>query len=110
MIPSKSIAKDIERRTIKSFMDLLILSKLDHEGGEIGGYDIIKYIHERFHLLVSPGIIYSCMHAMEREDLLKGRHNGKKRVYRLTQNGRETARIVQKVEDRILNLMSNLLH
>lgn len=108
MMLSKSIGRDIERRIITYFMDLLILSILDHEGSEIGGYDVIQYIHKRFHLLLSSGTVYSCMHAMEREDLLKGRHNGKKRVYTLTQHGKETIRATQKMETRILKFVSNL--
>jgi DNA-binding PadR family transcriptional regulator len=109
MISSKLIVGDIERRIISRFMDLLILSILDHDGGEISGYDIIKYFHSKFGLLMSPGTVYSCMHSMEREDLLKGKNNGKKRVYTLTQHGRETVRIIQKGEARILRFMSNFL-
>lgn len=109
MISSKLMVRDIERRIISRFMDLLILSILDHDGSEISGYDLIKYFHSKFGLLMSAGTVYSCMHAMEREDLLKGKYNGKKRVYTLTQHGRETARIIQKGEARILMFMSKFL-
>jgi DNA-binding PadR family transcriptional regulator len=110
MISAKSIVRDIERRIIAHFMDLLVLSILNHDGSEISGYDLIEYLHSKFGILMSPGTVYSCIHAMEREDLLKGRHNGKKRIYTLSKHGREMAKTIQKADDIVLKSMSNLLH
>lgn len=109
MMSTKSIVRDIEKRIITHFMDLLVLSILNHDGSEISGYDLIEYFHSKFGLLIGPGTVYSCMHAMEREDLLKGRNNGKKRVYTLSKHGREMAKTIQKADDIVLKSMSNLL-
>lgn len=104
------IVKEIERRILTGFMDLLILSISHCNGGQIGGYDIIKYLHRKFHFLPSSGTVYSHLYAMEREGLLIGKQNGRKRVYTLTQEGEETAKIILNAEDRIVRFMSIVLH
>ena len=105
----KDVVKEIERRILTDFMDLLILSVLHHGGGQIGGYDIIRYLHRRFRFLPSSGTVYSHLYAMEREGLLRGKHNGRKRVYTLTQEGEEMAKIIFNAEDRIVRFMSIVL-
>ena len=52
-----NIVKKLEKRTVKSFMDLLILSEL--RNGPMSGYDAIGYIHNKFGVLLSSGTIYS---------------------------------------------------
>jgi len=104
------IVREIERRILTDFMDLLILSILHRNIGQIGGYDIIKYLHRKYHFLLSSGAVYSHLYAMEREGLLRAKQNGRKRVYTLTQEGEETAKIIFNAEDRIVRFMSMVLH
>jgi len=47
---------------------------------------------------------------MERDELLRGKHNGRKRIYTLTQYGAETARAILKARDGILKFMSMIFH
>ena len=81
----------LRRRLIKSFMDLLILSKLREE--PMAGYDIMLLINKEFHILVGSGSLYSLLHRLEREGLVEGTWNERRRVYELTQKGQATAEI-----------------
>jgi DNA-binding PadR family transcriptional regulator len=100
----------IERRIITHFMDLIVLSILNHDGNEISGYDLIKYFHRRFNILTSPGTVYSQLHHMEREGWLKSRENNGKRVYTLTPHGKEETKLLLNAENRITNFISIMLH
>jgi hypothetical protein len=51
------ILKKMHERIIKNFMDIIILAEL--RIGPLSGYDVISFIHNRFHLLVSSGTVYS---------------------------------------------------
>lgn len=50
----KDVVREIERRILNDFMDLLILSILHHNGGQISGYDVIKYLHRNFSFCPAP--------------------------------------------------------
>jgi len=107
---AKETLLEIERRFINSFLDILILLTLYSQGGELGGYDIIKHLQADYGFLVSPGTVYSCLYYMERDGLLRGAQNGKKRVYFLTEEGTKTARIILDVREKLINFISMVLH
>ena len=88
------VVRGIERRILNHFMDLLIMSALYCYGGQISGYDVIKYLQLKYHFLPSSGTVYPYLYNMEREGLLRGEQNGRKRIYALTQYGAETARAI----------------
>ena len=102
----KDVIREVERRILNNFMDLLILSSMHCDGSQISGYDVIKYLQIRYRFLPSPGTVYSCLYHMERDGLLIGKQNGRKRLYTLTQYGAETAKAIFNAKDRILNFMS----
>jgi len=103
------IIKEIERRILNNFMDLLVLSMLHHYPDQISGYDVIKHVQMRYRLLLSPGTVYACLYGMERDGLLRGKRNGRKRVYTLTRRGAETVRVILNARQRILKFMSMVL-
>jgi DNA-binding PadR family transcriptional regulator len=103
-----NILRQLRRRTIKTFMDLLILLRLRKEA--MSGYDFITLIFENFGFLPSSGSIYSTLYALEREGLIKGCWNGKKRLYTLTAKGEEAARIASALSSSIENLILNIFH
>ena len=76
--------------------------------GSMSGYDIIEFIHKKFHMLVSSGTVYSILYSMERGRLLEGRWNQRKRVYVLTDKGEETLKAVLNLKEKILGLMISL--
>jgi DNA-binding PadR family transcriptional regulator len=73
-------------------MDIIILAEL--RAGPLSGYDIISFIHGRFHLLVSSGTVYSLLYSLERNGLIEGTWNERKRVYKLTNKGEKDRKSV----------------
>jgi DNA-binding PadR family transcriptional regulator len=67
-------------------MDIIILKRLRTDN-LLSGYDIIKYLHRKFHILPSPGTVYSILYALERQKLIEGNMSQEKRLYRLTNQG-----------------------
>ncbi|MEM2118473.1 MAG: PadR family transcriptional regulator [Candidatus Bathyarchaeia archaeon] len=101
------ILKKMHERIIKNFMDIIILAEL--RNGPLSGYDVISFIHNRFHLLVSSGTVYSLLYSLERNGLIEGTWNERKRVYKLTDKGRKTIDTVLNANDKIKNFITNLL-
>ncbi len=101
------ILKRMHERIIKNFMDIIILAEL--RNGPVSGYDVISFIHNKFHLLVSSGTVYSLLYSLERNGLIEGTWNERKRVYKLTEKGRKTIETILGANDKIKNFITNLL-
>jgi len=101
------ILMKMNRRAVTNFLDVLILLKL--RNSSFSGYDIISYIHKRFDMLISSGTVYSCLYHLERDGLIKGELVQRKRVYMLTENGRETVKTILGMKDKILGLVLNIV-
>ena len=82
------IVENLRRRTIKTFMDMLILAELQQK--PLSGYDIISLVHKRFNFLVSSGTVYSLPYSLERKGLVNADMDQRKRVYTLTDKGEKT--------------------
>jgi transcriptional regulator len=90
MAQKKSETGDLLRDTL----DMLILKTLRH--GEMHGYDIAEYIHERSDqvLGVEEGALYPALHRLEVRGLLAAEwgasdNNRRAKYYRLTAAGRK---------------------
>ncbi len=103
------VIREIERRTLNYFMDFCSIVKLKELSDDVSGYDVIKYLQLKYHFLPSSGTVYSCLYNLERKGMLKGRQNGRKRLYALTQYGAETAQSIIEGKDRIINFVSMIL-
>ena len=101
-----NIFHQLRKRTIKNFLDLLILLNLQNT--PMSGYDVITMIFENFGFLPSSGAIYSTLYALEREGLVKGCWNGKKRLYTLTEKGEKAVKIASALSSNIENLILNI--
>ena len=101
------ILKKMHERIIKNFMDIIILAEL--RNGPLSGYDVISFIHNRFHLLVSSGTVYSLLYSLERNCLIEGTWNERKRVYKLTEKGEKTIDTILSANDKIKNFITGLL-
>jgi DNA-binding PadR family transcriptional regulator len=101
------ILKKMHERIIKNFMDIIILAEL--RNGPMSGYDVISFIHNKFHLLVSSGTVYSLLYSLERNGLIEGTWNERKRVYRLTEKGTKTIETILSANDKIRNFITSLL-
>ena len=101
------ILKKMHERIIKNFMDIIIMTEL--RNGSLSGYDVISYIHNKFNLLVSSGTVYSLLYSLERNSLVEGVWEERKRVYKLTQKGEKTINTLLEASDKIKVFMSNIL-
>lgn len=101
------ILKKMHERIIKNFMDVIIMTEL--RNGSLSGYDVISYIHNKFNLLVSSGSVYSLLYSLERNDLVEGTWDERKRVYKLTEKGEKTIDTLLRASDKIKGFMANIL-
>lgn len=101
------ILKKIHERIIKNFLDVIVLAEL--RNGPMSGYDVIAYIHNKFHLLVSSGTVYSLLYSLERNGLIQGKWNERKRIYTLTEKGEKTIKTILNANDKIRNFLLTLL-
>ena len=101
------VLKKMHERIIKNFMDIIILAEL--KTGPLSGYDVISFIHNKFHLLVSSGTVYSLLYSLERNGLIEGTWNERKRVYNLTEKGGKTIETILGANDKINHFITSLL-
>jgi len=101
------ILKKMHERIIKNFMDIIILAEL--RNGPMSGYDVISFIHSKFHLLVSSGTVYSLLYSLERNGLIEGTWDERKRVYKLTEKGLKTIETILSANDKIKNFITGIL-
>ena len=104
----KNLLRQLQKRTVKNFMDILILSEL--RKAPMSGYDVISSIFDKFNFLPSSGSVYSLLYALEREGLIKGGWNGRKRIYALTPRGDEIVETAQTMYISIEGLMTNIFN
>jgi DNA-binding PadR family transcriptional regulator len=100
------IVEKLRARTVKNFMDIFVLEQLKVE--PLSGYDVIGLIHNKFKVLVSSGTIYSMLYSLERQGLIEGTEEKRKRVYNLTEKGQQTMDTLAKAKGEIQNCMKNL--
>ena len=77
--------------------------------GAMSGYDAIAFIHKRFGIMVSSGTVYSHLYALEREGLIKGTWDLRKRVYEITEKGEQTLQTVANSNRELLNALQKVL-
>jgi DNA-binding PadR family transcriptional regulator len=91
---TEEILKDIRERALKSFLDMFILMEIAEK--PLSGYDVISVIFRRYRFLISAGTIYSLLYKLERDGLVEGYSNGRKRLYRVTDKGKLTIDVILK--------------
>ena len=104
---SSKILKDLRKRTIKNFMDIYILGQLQEN--PLSGYDIIGIVHSRFDVLVSSGTIYALLYSLERDGMIKGVQDQRKRVYELTEKGKKAIQVLVQANGEIQNCLKSML-
>jgi len=100
--------KKMRMQSVKSMLDVLMLAEL--RNGSMSGYDVIGYIHNKFGVLISSGTVYAHLYALEREGLITGNNDTKKRKYKLTEKGEQTIDIAFKANIELLNKINRLLN
>lgn len=106
-LKKNNTVEKLRKQTIKSIMDIIMLTEL--KNGSMSGYDAIGYIHNKFGVLLSSGTIYSHLYALERDGLIRGTVEKKKRIYELTEKGEQTLENVSNENREILNILEKAL-
>ena len=91
---------------LKRFVDMIPLGELKKRG--MSGYDLVYRPHTKYDLLVSPGTVYALLYSLERQGLIKGRMEERKRVYELTDCGLENANLLKKECEEIIPFLAKL--
>lgn len=108
LCPDKGkLSLQIRRRLVKSFMDMLVLSKLNER--PMSGYDIISSIYGEFHILPGSGSVYSLLYSMERKGLIRGTWVERRRIYTLTPKGQESINAALSSYEKIQDFITTLL-
>jgi len=97
---------EMNERMVKNFIDVLIMARL--KNGPMSGYDLITFIDRKFQILLSSGTVYATLYYMERSGLIEDRKVERKRVWVLTDKGKETIRAIFNSKNKILGFMVNL--
>ena len=95
------VEKHLRKKVVSDFLDLIILSKLGN-GGLTSGYEFMGFIHEKYGFLISAGTIYSKLYSLEREGFITGCFSRRKRVYKITDLGKQFADAVQETVQHII--------
>lgn len=73
---------------MNSHLEHLILSYLDNQKS-ICGYDIISIVHDRFHVLLSPGQVYPVINYLVDHGLVSKLKQERRVILGLTPSGRQ---------------------
>jgi len=103
---ANKIAEKLRRKVIKNFMDILILTEIKNK--PLSGYDVIGLVHKRYDIVVSSGTIYSLLYSLEREGVIKGVQNQRKRVYELTEKGEQDIEVITKANGQIQSFLRKM--
>ena len=57
---------------------------------------------------MSSGTVYSLLYSLEREGLIKGVWNYRKRVYELSERGEQSIEVIMKANGEVQNFLRNL--
>lgn len=74
----------------------------------MSGYDVISMLHKKYDLLVSPGTVYALLYSLEREGLIEGRWDERKRVYALTNLGLQNEGLLKAAGEEVQLLLTNM--
>jgi DNA-binding PadR family transcriptional regulator len=91
---------------LRRFIDLIALEEL--KKCNMSGYDLVFRLHTKYDLLVSPGTVYALLYTLERQGLIKGKVEERKRVYELTDYGLENASLLKKECKEVTLFLANL--
>jgi len=100
------ILDQMHRRLVKNFLDMVILMELRKH--PMSGYDVIALVHNKFHMRMSSGTVYSYLYLLERNGSVKGELIQRRRIYTLTEQGKDTVDTFLNSKDKILGLVLNL--
>ena len=96
--------ENLIQKTVIRFKDVIILNHLKNKP-LLTGYEIVRYIHGKMDIIVSPGVIYAALYSLERQNLVEANGGQGKRLYRLTKKGESE---ILKMKDSIDSVLSSI--
>ena len=87
-------------------MDIILLREL--RDGSLSGYDLIGLIHDKFGVLFSSGTIYSILYSLERDGLVAGIQQKRKRVYAVTEKGEQNMGKIMRANEEIEHFLRKI--
>lgn len=109
IVLADEILREMRRRIVKSFLDVIVLTKLNEGSPPMGAYDVINFIHQEFGLHYSPDSVNSFLDSWENDGLIKCRHDRVTKAYSLTEKGKKRIKIIMQAKPRILNSILEFL-
>lgn len=97
---------EMHKRIVQNFLDIVILQELNKR--PLHCYDIISQIYNKHYTQLSSGKTYSRLFALERDGLVKSELNSNKRIFNITQRGKERVRELSMEKTRILGFFLDL--
>jgi DNA-binding PadR family transcriptional regulator len=99
---------ETHRKIVKDFLDIIVLARL-RNAELLSGYEIMGLIHQKLGFLISSGTVYSLLYSMERKGLIKGELTDGKRVYVLTDQGKNLIDAIVGSKEELLRFVRSLL-
>ena len=106
MVSPPKLIEKLRKRVIQNFMDIMILTEIKKRS--LSGYDVIGLVHNKFGVLMDSGTVYSLLYSLERDGLIKGVWNQRKRVYQLTENGEQNIKVITKANQEVQNFLRSV--
>ena len=101
-LPAESV-----QRFVKDELESIVLALVLRE--PMCGTDIIKTIHNKFGVLLSPGTIYPLLHDLEKEGLLKCEYGVKTKTYKPMEGAEEKIRAMLEEHVKASRFLSRFL-
>jgi DNA-binding PadR family transcriptional regulator len=86
------VVKLAQDKIVTAYLDGIVLCQLKHN--QLSGYDLLKILSKKLSVHISPGTIYPALYYLERQGFIECISNEKRRVYRLTVDGRNAIDIL----------------
>lgn len=103
-----NIDKELRKRTVISFLDFLILTRLTKKRS-LSADDLMDYIRRKLRVSLSLGILYSHMFRLERDGLIHRDYIKNKKVCQITQKGKEEIDLAKKDKSAIQWIVDQIL-
>jgi DNA-binding PadR family transcriptional regulator len=100
------LVRKYRRGMVNSLLEYLVLTFLEKE--RMCGYDIITLLHERFHILLSPGQVYPVIDFMAEQGLIYKERHGRAVLLATSHLGKSLLRAWQQEFSQIQMQVNNL--
>lgn len=91
------VKSDYVQISVKDDLELIVLAMMLKQ--PMCGTEIIKTIHNKFGVLLSPGTIYPLLHSLEKKGLLRCKRSAKIKTYEPVEGSKK--KISEMLEERV---------